>query len=236
MKDCVIILAAGIGNRFKNAFPKQFNVLGDLPIVMHTINAYYHSTLGPDIFLVLSDQKIEYWNKLCKEYDFDVPHKIISGGSERFHSVKNALDKIDGYDFVGIHDGVRPFVTDDVISRAFDTAHKLGNATPAVPATNTIRFYDQVNFSNALDREKIYIIQNPQVFKFHEIKSAYTQKFIRLFTDDATVAEHYGMKINLVEGDRVNIKITHPIDIAIAQAIFSHKNKQNIDPIEQIYN
>jgi 2-C-methyl-D-erythritol 4-phosphate cytidylyltransferase len=226
MKNCIIILAAGIGNRFQNNSPKQFVLLGGLPILMHTLNAFYHSRISPDIKLVLHASSFDHWENLCSVYNFLVPHEIIEGGPERFHSVKNALDSISDYDFVGIHDGVRPFVTDKVIDDCYIKAHQLGNATPAVPATNTIRIYDKKSPSKAVDRSHIYVVQNPQVFRVPDIKAAYMQTYEPLFTDDATVAERYGMDINIVEGDQRNIKITHPTDIAIASGILEF-NKIN---------
>lgn len=222
MRNCIIILAAGVGNRFERECPKQFVILGNLPIVMQTINAYYLSSMNPDIILVLNKDYLEFWNTLCAKYNFDVPHQIVLGGRERFHSVKNALEAITNYDFVGIHDGVRPFISDELISKTFFKAYELGNATPAVLATNTIRFYDKIRASKSLDRDKIYVIQNPQIFRLNEIKDAYRQEYTRLFTDDAAVAEHYGIQINLIEGDRINIKITHPIDMPIALGIFNY--------------
>ncbi len=127
--------------------------------------------------------------------------------------------------YVGIHDAVRPFVTHDVIKNTYLTAHQLGNAVPAVPATNTIRYYDGANPSKALNRQHIYVVQNPQVFKVDDLKKAYQQPYQLLFTDDATVAENYGLKINLVKGDQRNMKITHPADMSIAHGLWLYNQK-----------
>ena len=226
MKNHVIILAAGVGNRLGSELPKQFLVLGNKPVLMHTIEKF-HSCKEFDfnIMLVLHEEYLAYWQELCAIYRFNIPHKIIIGGAERFYSVKNALDTLPKNSYVGVHDAVRPLITQEVIQQAYQTAHQLGNAVPAVPATNTIRFYDGTKPSKALNRSHIYVVQNPQVFKVDDLQQAYRQPYQPLFTDDATVAEHYGIKINLVKGDQRNIKITHPADMAIAYGILHYNQK-----------
>lgn len=236
MKNYIIILAAGCGQRLQNEIPKQFLLLDDLPVVMHTIITFHNSAIHPEILLVLNADYGDLWSDLCDKYDFNIPHTIIKGGSERFYSVKNALDTIITDGFVGVHDGVRPFVTEEVIFEAFSTAYKLGNAVPAVPATNTIRFFDESNSSKALDRRHVYIVQNPQVFKIKDIKAAYQQEYNLLFTDDAVVAETFGIPINLTNGDKRNIKITHPADMSIALGILAYNRSIKEDITIQNYN
>lgn len=235
MKNYIIILAAGVGNRLKDKLPKQFLLLGDKPVLMHTITTFYNSGIEPAITVVLHKDYINYWHQLCKQYDFYVPHQIAEGGVERFYSVKNALALLPDEGIVGVHDGVRPFVTEKVICDAFVTAKALSNASPAVSATNTIRFFDGNSPNKAVNRNHIYVVQNPQVFALRQIKEAYRQEYNPLFTDDATVAEHYGMEINLVEGDQRNIKITHPCDMAIAEGIlrYNFQHDKQIDPIRK---
>lgn len=221
-KNYVIILAGGVGSRLEKKINKQFIKLGNYPIVMHTISAFYHSLIKPEIILVLPRCSFKQWEDLCDKYNFKISCRLVEGGDERFHSVKNALAALPDRGFVGIHDAVRPFVSERLINEAYNVAWKLGNAVPAVPATNTIRYFDEKDVSRSLDRRHVYIVQNPQVFTIREIKSAYKQNYDLLFTDDAAVAEKAGITINLIEGDRKNIKITYPIDITIAQGIYEH--------------
>lgn len=197
---------------------------------MHTINAFYNSGICSEIILVLHQDYTHHWQALCNEHTFEVPHKIAIGGAERFYSIRNALSTLTGEGFVGVHDGVRPFVSKRIIREAFALAKKSGNAVPAVPATNTIRFCSDQKNNLALDRKHVYVVQNPQVFELGQLKEAYTQEYNPLFTDDATVVENYGFEINLIEGDQRNIKITHPWDIAIAEGIYHYnlKNEKNI--------
>ncbi|WP_316847130.1 2-C-methyl-D-erythritol 4-phosphate cytidylyltransferase [Pedobacter psychrodurus] len=230
MKNYIIVLAAGSGSRAMDPMPKQFAVLAGKPVVMHTINAFYDSGISFEIILVLRGDYVAYWHSLCDEYAFKVPHRIVIGGEERFYSVQNALSTLSGEGVVGVHDGVRPFVSGRIIRDTFSLAIKCGNAVPAVSATNTIRFCSDQKNNLALDRKHVYIVQNPQVFELGQLKEAYAQQYDPLFTDDATVAENYGLEINLIEGDRRNIKITHPWDIAIAEGIYHYnlKNEKNI--------
>lgn len=225
----IIILAGGIGSRLQNEVPKQFLLLDGRPIIMHTIDAFVNSGLDLQILLVINSAFMTYWRDLCVHYNYHPPLTLVEGGAERFYSVKNALMQIPGEGIVGIHDGVRPFVTKKVICNAFEVADRLGNAIPAVPATNTIRSIDKQGNSQALDRSKILIVQNPQVFNLKQIKQAYHQDYCPLFTDDAVVAETSGFRINTIDGDQKNIKITHPADIFIAHAI-NDFNKVNVSP------
>ncbi|KAA8482399.1 2-C-methyl-D-erythritol 4-phosphate cytidylyltransferase [Arcticibacter tournemirensis] len=228
MKNYVIILAGGSGNRFQGDLPKQFSLLDSRPVLMHTISAYQNSTISPDIILVMNKNYFGYWDELCRQYNFRTPYIIVEGGKERFYSVKQGLNEIIDDGIVGIHDGVRPFVTDKLIIDAFLTAKNKGNAVPAVTAINTIRQSLDSKSSIALDRNTIHVVQNPQVFRVEEIRKAYKQLYDPLFTDDATVAEKYGININLIEGDRRNIKITHPLDLAIAHSILEYNQKTSL--------
>lgn len=229
MKNYLIILAAGSGSRLGEKRPKQFLLLAGRPVLMHTIDAFFRAGTPLEIVVVLHQDHIDYWHSLCAQYDFKIPHRIAQGGKERFHSVKNALTLLPKQGLVGIHDGVRPFVTERIIRETFAVAKTLGNAVPAVTATNTIRFSEDRKRNRALNRDHVYVVQNPQVFHLAEIKKAYCQEYQPLFTDDATVAESYGIEINMVEGDERNIKITYACDLDIAEGIF-HYNQMNLVP------
>ena len=222
MKKYAIITAAGSGNRMKSEIPKQFLLLNKLPVLMHTINAIYIYDENIEIILVLSENKLKYWKQLCKKHHFTVKHTIVKGGETRFHSVKNALSRVPGTsstdELIAIHDGVRPLVSKATIERCFGTALKLGNAVPAVDVVESIRIIEQ-NTNKAVDRSKYKLIQTPQVFQGKLIKQAYNQNFIPQFTDDASVIEAAGYEVNLVQGNRENIKITTDLDLLFANIL-----------------
>lgn len=223
MKKYAIIVAAGSGNRMKTEIPKQFLLLNKLPVLMHTISAFCKYDKNIEIILVLSENKLKYWEQLCKKHHFTIKHTIVKGGETRFHSVKNALLTIDSGsgstdELVAIHDGVRPLVSKATVERCFDTALKLGNAIPAVDVVESVRIIEQ-NINKAVDRSKYKLIQTPQVFQGKLIKQAYEQKFIPQFTDDASVIEAAGYEVNLVQGNRENIKITTNLDMLFAKIL-----------------
>ena len=221
MKRYAIIVAGGSGSRMNADIPKQFILLKGLPILMHTINRFYNFDNGIHIILVLPQSHIAKWEELCKEHNFILKHQIVSGGETRFHSVKYGLDAISETNVVvGIHDGVRPFVSNETLSRCFEGAEKSGNAVPAIPVLDSMRMVE--NSENTyLDRNQVKIIQTPQCFRIYLLKKAFLQNYSPSFTDDATVVEAIGEKIYLVEGNASNIKITTPYDLKIAEAILS---------------
>ena len=206
-----------------SGIPKQFILLNNLPVLMHTINAFFNYSNKVNIVLILPETTFKTWDELCKKYNFQIPHQLVKGGETRFQSVKNGLSVIDKKCLVAIHDGVRPFVKKEVIGNCFETAERLGNAVPAIAINESIR---EIKNSQNLpaDRKKFRIIQTPQIFHSSLIKKAYEQDFRKDFTDDAGVVESTGIKINLVEGNHENIKITRPGDIKIAEAFLNDGN------------
>ncbi len=217
MTNYAIIVAGGSGTRMGSSVPKQFLNINDLPVLMHTINTFHQFDAQIQLILVLPDNQIDYWQQLCKTHQFEVKHQIAKGGSSRFESVKNGLALVKEPALIGIHDGVRPFVSPDTLKRCYHHAKALGNAIPVLDAFESIR---QVNdeCSIALDRSAIKLVQTPQVFHSDILIPAYTQKYNSLFTDDASVVEAYGKTIHLVAGNRENIKITTPFDLVLAEA------------------
>ncbi len=225
MRKTVIIVAGGSGSRMKTDIPKQFIIIKGKPVLMHTMIAFFNYDNSIEIVLVLPEQHIEYWESLVEKHNFAIPHKIVKGGEERFYSVKNALDIIDS-DLVAIHDAVRPFVTYDVISEAFSTAELKGNAIPVIPVNESVR--QIVKDKNiAIERDNIMLIQTPQCFHTDIIKKAYEAPYKPEFTDDASVLEATGVKINLTTGNEHNIKITRPVDLLISEAIFTYISRLN---------
>ena len=218
MNKYAIIVAGGNGSRMNMTFPKQFLKLGDLPILMHTLKLFSSYDKSLKLILVLPEDQISYWKNLCHKYDFITEHEIVCGGNTRFHSVKNGLGKINEEGIVFIHDGVRPLVSFKTIDNCYNTALTKGNALPVIRPSESVR--EVINSDNrAVDRNKYFLVQTPQTFKVRLIKKAYNTEYSDKFTDDASVLENNGEKINLVNGNRENIKITYPEDIIIAEAL-----------------
>ncbi|MCG8578302.1 MAG: 2-C-methyl-D-erythritol 4-phosphate cytidylyltransferase [Bacteroidales bacterium] len=217
MTNYAVIVAGGSGTRMGSEIPKQFLKVNDLPVLMHTIITFHNFDARMKLILVLPDSQIDYWQKICKEHQFKIPHQIAKGGSTRFESVKNGLALVEEQALVGIHDGVRPFVSPETLKRCYHHAKALGNAIPVLDAFESVRQIDD-ECSKALDRSTIKLVQTPQVFHSDILLKAYNQRYNSLFTDDASVVEAYGKTIHLVAGNRENIKITTPFDLVLAEA------------------
>lgn len=218
MKLYALIVAGGTGKRMGAEIPKQYLELAGKPVLMHTLERFKAFDDSIEIITVLPENQIRFWADLQKKYSFTIPHTLVKGGKSRFFSVRNGLKFVETPGIVAIHDGVRPFVSLDTITRCFETAKKLGNAIPVISPIDTLRMVDE-NGSYPINRLHVKQVQTPQVFKAELIKQAYEQEYIPGFTDDATVLEKTGVKINLVEGNRENIKITNPEDLLISNAL-----------------
>lgn len=216
MKKFVLIVAGGSGSRMGSEIPKQFLELCGKPVLMHTIEVFYDFDPECRIILVLPEDQLQFWSGLCLKHSFILPHRIVSGGENRFNSVKNGLKLIDGEGIVFIHDGVRPLVSRQTIERCFETARISGNAIPVLPVTESLR-KQEGDKNNSVDRSQYFSVQTPQTFQSSQILKAYEQDFDQAFTDDASVAEKAGFPIFMVEGNRENIKITNPTDLIIAE-------------------
>ncbi|MGY4385608.1 2-C-methyl-D-erythritol 4-phosphate cytidylyltransferase [Pedobacter sp. UYP24] len=223
MNYYAIIVAGGFGNRMNNTIPKQFLLLDGKPVLMHTINAFHGCVLNPEILVVLNHQMNDLWLSLCEEYSFTVPHKLVEGGEQRFFSVKNGLSEIEGDGMVAIHDAVRPLISSELITKAFRVAEETGNCVTGIHPTDSIRKITKEGFTQAFDRSEFILIQTPQTFDLSIIKKAYQSSYKSSFTDDASVAESSGVVINMIEGERENIKITYPEDIDIASILVKKK-------------
>jgi 2-C-methyl-D-erythritol 4-phosphate cytidylyltransferase len=223
MNKFVIIAAGGVGLRMKTDKLKQFIVLAGKPILMHTIQVFYNYDKSIKIILALPSDHIKNWMNLCNKFKFEIKFTVAEGGRTRFHSVKNALELVDDEGYIAIHDAVRPFVSQNTISRCFDSAILKENAVPVIDINETTRIIGE-NYNKSIDRRKIKLVQTPQVFKCEDIKKAYEQNYKPDFTDDASVMESCGHKINLVEGNIENIKITRPFDIIIAETLIKNRD------------
>jgi 2-C-methyl-D-erythritol 4-phosphate cytidylyltransferase len=216
-----IIVAGGSGNRMNSEIPKQFLNLSGTPILMHTIKAFYQNETKPHIILVLAKADEERWQTLIKQYQFGVPHQIVIGGKERFHSVHNGLKTITNKNaIIAIHDAVRPLVSQKTITNCFINALKNGNAISAIPSKDSVRSLVNQK-SKALNRSEIYLVQTPQTFTYQQLNVAYNQNFESFFTDDASVVEKAGFTINLENGDEFNFKITFKEDLTLAEALLN---------------
>jgi len=217
MTDYIIIVAGGKGLRMGSDIPKQFLPIGGKPVLMRTIERFHHFSEALQIILVLPKAQQAYWNELCKQYQFDVPYLLADGGETRFHSVQHGLALIpdDAQGVVGVHDGVRPFPAIDVIRRCYDTARTAKAVIPVTPVVETLRHITE----GTKPRGDYRLVQTPQTFDIQLLKAANRQPFSEAFTDDASVVESYGHAITMVEGNRENIKITTPFDLAIAETL-----------------
>ena len=212
MKRVAIIVAGGKGIRMKSEIPKQFLLLKNKPILIHTIESFIHFD---ERILVLPKSQFEYWNKLCFENNFKLSHKIVEGGNTRFQSVKNGLKKVDDDSVVAIHDGVRPLVSENLINSLVNEVEEGIGVIPVVPLTDSIR--EVVGeYSKHLDRNNVFKVQTPQCFLSSEIKEAYSQEYSITFTDDASVFENNSGKIKTIVGEEKNLKITTAKDLKIS--------------------
>lgn len=201
-----------------SAVPKQFMELSGKPVLMHTIEKFIAAIPEINIVLVLSPANRELWKTLCEKYNFTTSYQLTDGGETRFHSVKNGLALVPDNTVVGIHDAARPLVSIKTITSAFETAEQKGNASPAISLNESVReVKDGTN--RAVNRYNYFIVQTPQCFQSDLIKKAFLRDYSPEFTDDASVLEAIGEKINLIEGNRENIKITTPEDLIIAEAL-----------------
>lgn len=216
-----IIVAGGKGLRMGADIPKQFLPVGGKPVLMHTISRFHAYDKDLKVILVLPKEQQAYWQELCEQYHFNEEYQLADGGASRFQSCKNGISMIpsDTIGFVGIHDGVRPFVSCETIARCFDTAQTSKAVIPVLPVTDTLRFIGDSPSGRNVQRSDYKAVQTPQVFDIQLIKKAYEQEESADFTDDASVVERLGQAVTMVEGNRENIKITTPFDLKVAEVL-----------------
>jgi len=221
MKRYAIIVAGGKGLRMGGDVPKQFRLIQGKPVLVHTLWAFRCFDPEMGLILVLPKEQIDTWKELCQQHGCDIPHTIVSGGETRFHSVKNGLaavtDEADAV--VGVHDGVRPFVSQEVLQRCYTLAEEKGAVIPVIPVVETIRKLNNGQQSETVPRDEYRLVQTPQVFEVSILKHAYQQPYTEAFTDDASVVEAMGQQVWLTEGNRENIKLTTPFDLKVAERL-----------------
>ncbi|CCY82406.1 2-C-methyl-D-erythritol 4-phosphate cytidylyltransferase [Prevotella sp. CAG:1185] len=219
--DYVVIVAGGKGLRMGSDIPKQFLPVNGFPVLMRTIKRFVEYSSSLKIILVLPKDQQEFWHELCQKYHFAAEYQIADGGETRFHSVKNGLALIpdDEHGVVGIHDGVRPFPSVEVITNCYETAREHKTVVPVIPVVETLIHLNDDNSIRTVPRKEYRLVQTPQTFDIQLLKKAYEQPYCDDFTDDASVVEHMGYPPLLIEGNRENIKITTPFDLRIARIL-----------------
>ena len=198
--------------------PKQFLPVCGKPVLMRTLEAFHAYDSSIHIILVLPISQQAYWKELCVEYGFGLAHDIANGGETRFHSVMNGLAMVEGDGLVGVHDGVRPFVSQEVIARCYEEASVKKAVIPVIGVVETVRHLTEEG-SETVPRDRYKLVQTPQVFDAALLRRAYCQEYTDWFTDDASVVEALGEKVHLVDGNRENIKLTTPFDLKLAEML-----------------
>lgn len=219
MKNYVIIVAGGKGLRMGGEIPKQFLPVKGKPVLMRTLETFHAYDPHLELILVLPVDQQAYWEKLCTTYGFTLPHRVADGGETRFHSVKNGLALVDEEGLVGVHDGVRPFVSLEVIRDCYREAAQKEAVIPVVEVVETLRKLVGESESETVPRSRYRLVQTPQVFTVSLLKQAYAQLYSPMFTDDASVVEAAGHAVHLIPGNRENIKLTTPFDLKVAEVL-----------------
>lgn len=222
MERFAILVAGGQGLRMGGDVPKQFLPLGGRPVLMHTIDRFREVFPDMHIIVVLPQGQHDYWHDLCRRHHLEGGFLTAPGGDTRFHSVLNGLNAIPAdvsEGLVGVHDGVRPFVSRDTLRRCYEEAARSGTAVPVTPVVETLRHVSPDGESMTVPRSDYRLVQTPQVFSLALLRRAYRQPYAPRFTDDASVVEALGEHITLVEGNRENIKLTTPADLLLAKGI-----------------
>ena len=227
----LIVMAAGSGTRMGASLPKQFLEIGGKAILQHTMEIFLEACPGISVVTVLNADYIEYWKNYCLKHNFTCPQIIVPGGITRFHSVRNALEKIPDGAVVAVHDGVRPLVTPSLVRVMYDEAESAPALIPVVPCVDTLKVLRKegdtlctVDGATA-DRSMLYAAQTPQMFHSEILKSAYCLPYDTAFTDDASVVQKYGKSLSYAMGERLNVKITTSEDLMLAEAVMSLRNR-----------
>ena len=224
MNKAAILVAGGKGMRMGTSLPKQYLPLAGKPVLMHTLEKFFSADPSLLLILVLPKEDFEYWNSLCASHAFVLPHQLVAGGESRFQSVKNGLMALPFQEgLVAIQDGVGPFVSENVIQASFELAAEKGSAIPVVALKDSLRKVETSGESSFQDRAHFRLVQTPQTFQIKPLLQAFAVEELAIFTDDATVYEHQGWEISLIEGNPENIKLTTPEDLAFAEYLVASR-------------
>ena len=222
-KHTILIVAGGRGTRMGGPQPKQFLELAGRPVLMHTLEAFDRWDASARLIVVLPEDQIDTWKRLCEAHVFGRIHRVVAGGETRFHSVRNGLGAVASDGLIAVHDGVRPLVAPSVIAACFAAAADGGAAVPVVPVVESVREVDADGGSRPVDRARLRVVQTPQVFRADVLRAAYCLPYDPRFTDDASVVEASGVAVRLVPGNRENIKLTTPMDLLLAEQLMRQK-------------
>lgn len=222
-KHTILIVAGGRGTRMGGPQPKQFLELAGRPVLMHTLEAFDRWDASARLIVVLPEDQIDTWKRLCEAHVFGRIHRVVAGGETRFHSVRNGLGAVASDGLIAVHDGVRPLVAPSVIAACFAAAADGGTAVPVVPVVESVREVDADGGSRPVDRTRLRVVQTPQVFRADVLRAAYCLPYDPRFTDDASVVEASGVAVRLVPGNRENIKLTTPMDLLLAEQLMRRK-------------
>lgn len=226
MNKNAIIVAGGLGIRMGGAVPKQFLLLRDKPVLYYTVKAFLESYDDLQIILVLAADYIDMGQEIIDAYFDKERIKITAGGETRFQSVKNGLALVEKESIIFVHDGVRCLISKNLIHRCYNEAVRTGTAIPAIASKDSTRLLTDEG-SEAFDRKKVMLVQTPQTFHSKILLPAFQIDYNYKFTDEAAVAEAYGIKVSLVEGEEDNIKITTPVDLLIAERILEDRSQKS---------
>lgn len=224
-KRYLIVTAGGTGTRMGAGIPKQFLELDGKPILRLTLERFLEATPDIQIITTLPESHVVSWRQYCLQEGFRCRQRLVKGGFTRFHSVKNALEYVPDGALVAVHDGVRPLLSAAFIRRLWQEAELVPALIPVRASVETLKLLDRteqgrlVSSGESLDRSRVFGAQTPQIFHSEDLKAAYTQGFDTAFTDDASVAERYGIPLSFTEGERYNLKITTPEDLALARVL-----------------
>ena len=218
-KHTILIVAGGRGTRMGGPQPKQFLELAGRPVLMHTLETFDRWDASARLIVVLPEDQIDTWKRLCEAHVFGRIHRVVAGGETRFHSVRNGLGAVASNGLIAVHDGVRPLVAPSVIAACFAAAADGGAAVPVVPVVESVREVDADGDSRPVDRTRLRVVQTPQVFRADVLRAAYCLPYDPRFTDDASVVEASGVAVRLVPGNRENIKLTTPMDLLLAEQL-----------------
>lgn len=211
----IIITAGGIGTRIGSSIPKQFIPLNEKPILLYTIERFYHFDPHAQIIVTLPKDWQAYWEDLLIDNDFRIPHRVVDGGRERYDSIQNALKHCVGK-YVAVHDGVRPLVSSETLARCFKEVQHSGAVIPVVPLKESIRVKEG-DLTRSVDRSSYVLVQTPQCFEKEILRKAYELQYDETVTDDATLVERSGTVVTTVDGNEENIKITTQTDLSVAE-------------------
>lgn len=223
MKKYAVIVAGGLGSRMQSSLPKQFIMINHKPVLYYSIQAFLNAYEDVQVILVLPEEHTSRGQEIIDAY-FDYTRiRIVIGGRTRFHSVQNGLHEIHEESIIFVHDAVRCLVSENLVQRCFDAAMQFGSAIPVTPSKDSLRLVLPDDTNEVIDRDKVKLVQTPQTFHSKILLPAFQIDYKEKFTDEATVVEAFGLTVHLISGEERNIKITHPIDIYMAESILDER-------------